>query len=84
MEGYSLAVDFPNREAAVRLIAALEDMTAEAGGRLYLAKDALAGPERIRGMYPEHGVWLAEVQKADPNGLYVTDLVRRLKLREAA
>jgi decaprenylphospho-beta-D-ribofuranose 2-oxidase len=84
MEGYTLAVDFPNRDAAVRLIAALEDMTAEAGGRLYLAKDALAGPARIRAMYPEHGAWLDAVRKADPDGLYVTDLVRRLNLREAA
>ncbi|ROT98978.1 FAD-binding oxidoreductase [Histidinibacterium lentulum] len=84
MEGYTLAVDFPNRDAAVRLIAALEAMTAEAQGRLYLAKDALAGPERIRAMYPEHGAWLDEVQKADPEGIYTTDLVRRLKLREAA
>ncbi|KAA9010305.1 FAD-binding protein [Histidinibacterium aquaticum] len=84
MEGYTLAVDFPNRLQAARLIETLEAMTEEAGGRLYLAKDALAGPERVRGMYPEHADWLDEVTKADPEGRYVTDLVRRLKLREAA
>ncbi len=84
MEGYTLAVDFPNRTAAERLIRRLEDRTAEAGGRIYLAKDALAGPAHIRSMYPEHGKWLKEVTKADPDGAYVTDLVRRLHLREDA
>ena len=46
MEGYTLAVDFPNRDAARTLIARLEAMTLEAGGRIYLAKDALASGPR--------------------------------------
>ena len=84
MEGWTLAVDFPNRPAAERLIEELEDITAEAGGRIYLAKDALSRPERIRAMYPDHEDWLAEVQSMDPDGHYITDLVRRLKLRDPA
>ncbi|NND20880.1 MAG: FAD-binding oxidoreductase [Silicimonas sp.] len=83
MEGYTLAVDFPNRPAAERLIGELESRTAEAGGRIYLAKDALSGPENIAAMYPEHAAWLKAVTKADPNGAFMTDLVRRLKLRDA-
>ena len=83
MEGYTLAVDFPNRSAAERLIRTLEDQTAEAEGRIYLAKDSLSGPERVRAMYPEHADWLKIVTKADPDGSYATDLVRRLKLRNA-
>ncbi len=83
MEGYTLAVDFPNRPGAVSLIGELERMTAEAGGRIYFAKDALAGPERVRAMYPEHGKWLKAVTRADPDAALVTDLVRRLKLRDA-
>lgn len=83
MEGYTLAVDFPNRDRAVTLVDALERETEAAGGRLYLAKDSLAGPQRIRAMYPDHDAWLAEVEKADPSGIYTTDLVRRLKLRDA-
>ena len=82
MEGYTLAVDFPNRTAAVSLVGELERMTATAGGRVYFAKDALAGPERVRDMYPEHAKWLKAVTKADPDGALATDLVRRLKLRE--
>ena len=81
MEGYTLAVDFPNRPRAVAMIGELERMAADAGGRLYFAKDALSTPERVRDMYPEHGKWLKAVNKADPDGALATDLVRRLKLR---
>lgn len=83
MEGYTLAIDFPNREAARELIRSLEADTAEAGGRLYFAKDALAEGGRIRAMYPELPDWQAEVAKADPARAYETDLVRRLSLRSA-
>lgn len=83
MEGYTLAVDFPARDAAVDLIARLEDMTADAGGRLYLAKDALATGPAIKAMYPEHGDWVKQVNKADPDRAYETDMVRRLNLRDA-
>lgn len=81
MEGYTLAVDFPNRGQAEALIAALEADTLAAGGRIYLAKDALAAGESIRAMYPEHAAWAQAVAKADPKGAYLTDLVRRLNLR---
>ena len=81
MEGYTLAVDFRNGSLAERLIRELEVATFEAGGRIYLAKDALAGPENIKAMYPEHGAWLKAVKSADPDGHYITDLVRRLELR---
>lgn len=81
MEGYTLAVDFPNKAKARTLIGTLETMTREAGGRLYLAKDSLATGAAIRAMYPEWPDWAAEVAKADPDGTMVTDMVRRLELR---
>ena len=56
-------------------------MTSEAGGRIYLAKDALARPSQVQTMYPEIDAWRAIVNAADPEGLYETDLVRRLNLR---
>ena len=83
MEGYALAVDFPNRGEVAALVSRLEQMTADAGGRIYFAKDSLSGSERVRAMYPEHDKWLAAVKKADPKGALKTDLVRRLKLRDA-
>ncbi|MBS9718692.1 FAD-dependent oxidoreductase [Pseudohalocynthiibacter aestuariivivens] len=81
MEGYTLAVDFPNRPQAEILISRLEEMTQLAGGRLYLAKDSLATGARIKSMYPEHAAWVDEVEKADPEGQFATDLIRRLDLR---
>lgn len=81
MEGYTLAVDFRNQAAAETLVGKLEAKTATAGGRIYFAKDALTSPENIGAMYPEHGDWLKAVAKADPEKAYLTDLVKRLRLR---
>jgi decaprenylphospho-beta-D-ribofuranose 2-oxidase len=81
MEGYTLAVDFPNRGRAGGLIGRLIDMTAEAGGRIYFAKDSLARAEQIGAMYPDLGKWQAAVAKADPGGIFETDMTRRLGLR---
>jgi len=84
MEGYTLAIDFPNRDAARALIGRLGTQAAEAGGRLYLAKDSLAEGAAVRAMYPELSDWQAEVARADPEGRMATDLVRRLGLRNAS
>ncbi|WP_281983719.1 FAD-binding protein [Thalassorhabdomicrobium marinisediminis] len=81
MEGYTLAVDFPNRAAARSLIARLEAATTAAGGRIYLAKDALSSGAAIKSMYPEFPDWAKAAQAADPEGALQTDLVRRLELR---
>lgn len=84
MEGYTLAVDFPNRAEARELIKRLEDQTIAAEGRLYFAKDSLARGSDIKAMYPEHDKWLKAVTKADPDGRLATDMIRRLKLRASA
>ncbi|MGB3147255.1 MAG: FAD-binding oxidoreductase [Paracoccaceae bacterium] len=81
MEGYTLAVDFPNRDAARSLITRLEAMTVQAGGRLYFAKDSLASGPSMAAMYPELDAWRQTVAKADPEGRLATDLTRRLALR---
>ena len=83
MEGYTLAVDFPNRDGAAPLIRDLTARARDAGGRIYFAKDALARAEDVEGTYPDRARWTAEVAKVDPDGRLVTDLVRRLDLRRA-
>lgn len=84
MEGYTLAVDFPNRGRAEALIGELEAITAEAGGRVYFAKDATAKADDVHKMYPDLRKWADVVQKADPEKALETDLTRRLKLRSGA
>jgi len=83
MEGFTLAVDFPNRPKAAQLIGELEEIATHAGGRLYLAKDALARPDIIAAMYDELEDFAKIANDVDPKGLLVTDMVRRLKLRDA-
>ncbi|MGB7261247.1 MAG: FAD-binding oxidoreductase [Albidovulum sp.] len=83
MEGYTLAVDFPNRAEARELIKFLEDLAVAAGGRIYFAKDSLAKGAEVKAMYPELPDWQTEVSKADPKGALATNLTRRLSLRSA-
>ena len=81
MEGYTLAVDFPNKGGVEKLLKRLEEMTLAAGGRIYLAKDSTAQAKSIPAMYPEATKFASAAAKADPDGAYETDLTRRLKLR---
>lgn len=84
MEGYTLAVDFPNRGRVETLIAELEEMTEKSGGRVYLAKDATLKAERLAAMYPEVTKFATIANKQDPDGAYETDQTRRLKIRSHA
>jgi len=83
MEGFTLAVDFPARARAPGLIRTLEGLTLAAGGRIYLAKDALMSRLAIEDMYPKLDAFRTIVQKADPDGIFETDMARRLALRVA-
>jgi len=85
MAGYTLAVDFPNRsDTAGPLISTLIDETVEAGGRIYLAKDSVANATQVAAMYPELADFAKTVLAADPDGVFETDLAKRLNLRGAA
>ncbi|RPE67065.1 decaprenylphospho-beta-D-ribofuranose 2-oxidase [Pacificibacter maritimus] len=84
MEGYTLAVDFPNRGAADYLIRDLTNMAREAGGRIYFAKDGVAKPQQIDGMYPDQDAWRKVVNEIDPTYANATNLVTRLNLRGPA
>ncbi|MEM7441384.1 MAG: FAD-binding oxidoreductase [Pseudomonadota bacterium] len=83
IEGFTLALDFPNSNASVALVESLNQMAADAGGRIYFAKDSTATAPMMAAMYPNLPKWQAEVAAADPDGALTTDLVRRLALRGA-
>lgn len=63
-EGTTLALDLPNRGAAtLSLLARLDDVVREAGGRLYPAKDGRMPPAMFRAGYPGLDAFAAH---ADP------------------
>ncbi|MEO1679972.1 MAG: FAD-binding oxidoreductase [Pseudomonadota bacterium] len=82
MEGYTLAIDLPNRTGAERLLATLNAATVEAGGRVYLAKDSSLTAEQAHAMYPARAGWAEAVNARDPERACQTALVRRLRLRD--
>ena len=79
--GWTLALDLPR--AAGGLDAALDfcdSLVVEAGGRVYLTKDARLRPEVVRAMYPRLEEWRAVRDRADPDGLWRSDLALRTGL----
>lgn len=78
--GYTLAIDFPMRADTGALMRRLDAMVLEAGGRIYLGKDAFVTPETFRAMYPRTDEWLRTKARYDPDQLFVSDLGRRVGL----
>ena len=81
-DGFSLNFEFhpkkrhevASREAVDRLI----DATARRAGRIHLAKDQVLRPEQFHRVYPRY-VELLEIKKRlDPDGLFISDLARRV------
>jgi len=79
--GWTLALDFPaNTPGLAGLLDWLDEQVAEAGGRVYLAKDSRVSAQVLERMYPR----LEEFRKIradiDPAGMLASDLSRRLGL----
>lgn len=81
MEGYTLALDFPIRPGTLELLAALDVITHEHGGRVYLAKDACCAPERVRQGYPDSSAFSSvRAEAAGDAPKFASELSRRLGL----
>lgn len=81
MAGYTLALDFPNKPGIEELYTRLCDITLEAGGRVYLGKDALLSPHMFRMMYPEFAQFQRILDDIDPAQRLQSAMARRLQLR---
>jgi decaprenylphospho-beta-D-ribofuranose 2-oxidase len=62
------------------LVNDLDDLVIGAGGRIYLAKDAVSKPEVITAGYPELARWREIRERVDPEQIWISDLARRLGL----
>ncbi len=78
--GYTLAIDFPIRDGTVALLHRLDAQVLEAGGRIYLGKDSFVQAETFAKMYPAIERWHAIKQRYDPQGVFTSDLARRVGL----
>lgn len=79
-EGYTFAIDFPIREGTPALTRRLDKMVLEAGGRIYLGKDAFLDAETFAAMYPRLPEWIEIKRRFDPTGVFTSDQARRLRL----
>jgi len=80
MAGWNVAMDFPMKRGINELLNELDRRVLEFGGRLYTAKDSRMTADTFHAMYPRIDEWIAVRRKVDPNGVFVSDMARRLEL----
>lgn len=79
--GWTLALDVPIGAGILGgLLDRLDEEVLAAGGREYLAKDSRLPASAIARMYPRLDEWRDVKRAADPDGVFTSDLARRLGL----
>ncbi len=78
--GWTITVDFPIRRGLAEFCDRLDEQVLDAGGRLYLAKESRTSAATLHRMYPRIDEWLKIRAAADPDGIFASDLSRRLEL----
>jgi decaprenylphospho-beta-D-ribofuranose 2-oxidase len=79
--GWSLAVDMPAGDPELRTVLNhLDRRVADAGGRVYLAKDVRMRADAFAAMYGQLAKWRGVRELMDPRNVFCSDLGRRLNL----
>tara|TARA_Y100000768_G_scaffold356988_1_gene311765 strand:+ start:2109 stop:3440 length:1332 start_codon:yes stop_codon:yes gene_type:complete len=78
--GWTLAIDLPANQDSYRYIRKYNPLIADATGRVYLAKDSCVDSGLLDKMYPRLAHWKNIRKEFDPQGIWQSDLSRRLKL----
>jgi FAD/FMN-containing dehydrogenase len=81
LSGFTLALDIPIcGDKLFTCLDSLDEIVIQAGGRVYLAKDARLKPKAFRDMYKRYPEWLVVKQYWDPHNRFSSSLSRRLNL----
>lgn len=79
--GWTLALDLPRAAPGLdSLLSRFDELVAEAGGRVYLAKDSHLRPHMLAAMYPRLDEWRAVRDRVDPQRRWCSDLALRTGL----
>ncbi|GAA1872469.1 FAD-binding oxidoreductase [Pseudonocardia ailaonensis] len=78
--GWTLCLDIPIGPGLGELCDELDRVVLDAGGRHYLAKESRTTPEAIRRGYPRLDEWRKVRATVDPEGVFASDMARRLEL----
>ncbi|MDF2859442.1 MAG: FAD-linked oxidase, partial [Neobacillus sp.] len=83
-KGYTLALDIPIKDQTLfPFINNLDELVANHGGRVYLAKDSTLSINDFEVMYPKIKKFKEIKNKVDPNQLFASSMSRRLGITEA-
>jgi decaprenylphospho-beta-D-ribofuranose 2-oxidase len=81
--GWTVTLDLPRSAPGLNAaLTTLDAIVAEAGGRVYLTKDARMRPEAVKAMYPRLEEWRAIRDRVDPDRVWRSDLALRTGLVE--
>ena len=78
--GWNVCVDFPIKAGLHEFLHGLDARILSFGGRLYTAKDSRTTAATFHAMYPGIDDWIATRRRIDPDGVFVSDMARRLEL----
>jgi decaprenylphospho-beta-D-ribofuranose 2-oxidase len=78
--GWMVCLDFPIKDGLSEFCQELDDDVLELGGRLYTAKDSRTSAGVFAQMYPRLDEWRKIRASVDPEGVFASDMSRRLKL----
>lgn len=79
-KGWNVCLDFPVKAGLAEFLNHLDERIMSMGGRLYTAKDSRTTAERFHAMYPRIEEWKAVRRRIDPDGVFLSDMARRLEL----
>ncbi len=81
IKGWTLATDIPaNYEIAMELLDDFDEKIVDAGGRIYLSKDARQKKETFKKTYERYSEWKQIKNEMDKNNIFSSSLAERLEL----